>query len=50
MVLDLLPFKRPGGRLPRRFDWIRYLHFGLSLGIILLLIYTIGFHAGATGS
>lgn len=50
MVLDLLPFKRPRGRLPRRFGWIRYLHFGLSLGLVLLLIYVAGFRAGATGS
>lgn len=50
MVLDLLPFKRPSGRLPRRFGWIRYLHFGLSLGIVLFLIYRVGFRAGAAGS
>jgi polyferredoxin len=50
MVLDLLPFKRPSGRLPRRFGWIRYLHFGLSLGIVLLLIYVVGFREGATGT
>jgi len=50
MVLDLLPFKRPSGRLPRKFGWIRYLHFGLSLGIVLLLIYGFGFRAGATGT
>lgn len=50
MILDLLPFKRPSGRLPRRFGWIRYLHFGLSLGIVLLLVYIAGFREGATGS
>jgi Polyferredoxin len=50
MVLDLLPFKRPSGRLPRRFGWIRYLHFGLSLGIVLLLVYVVRFREGATGS
>jgi len=50
MVLDLLPFKRPSGRLPRQFGWIRYLHFGLSLGIVLLLIYVVGFREGATGT
>src|SRR3990172_1242843 len=38
MVLDLLPFTRPSGRLPRRFGWLRYLHFGLSLGVVLLLV------------
>lgn len=50
MILDLLPFKRPSGRLPRRFGWFRYLHFGLSVGIALLLVYTAGFRDGATGT
>ena len=50
MILDLLPFKRPSGRLPRRFGWLRYIHFGLSLGIVLLLVYAVGFREGATGS
>jgi len=50
MVLDLLPFKRPSGRLPGRWGWLRYLHFGLSLSVVLLLVYGIGFRAGATGT
>lgn len=50
MVLDLLPFKRPGGRLPGRWGQLRYLHFGLSVGLVLLLIYGFGFRAGATGA
>ena len=50
MILDLLPFKRPSGRLPQRFGWIRYLHFGLSIGIVLLLVYIADFREGATGS
>ena len=50
MILDLLPFKRPAGRLPRRIGWIRYLHFGLSVVIVLLLIYAVGFREGAKGS
>ena len=50
MVLDLLPFKRPSGRLPRKYGWLRYLHFGLSLGIVLLLVYIFGFRDGATGT
>ncbi|HLF75146.1 MAG TPA: 4Fe-4S binding protein [Anaerolineales bacterium] len=49
MVLDLLPFTRPSGRLPRRFGWLRYLHFGLSLGVVLLLVYVFDFHDGAAG-
>ena len=50
MVLDLLPFRRPSGRLPRPFGWLRYLHFGLSVVIVLFLIYVADFRAGATGS
>jgi ferredoxin-type protein NapH len=50
MVLDLLPFKRPSGRLPGRWGWIRYLHFGLSLSLVLALIYLFGFRDGAAGS
>ena len=50
MVLDLLPFKRPSGRLQPRFGWLRYLHFGLSVAIVLLLVYVADFRAGATGS
>lgn len=50
MVLDLLPYKRPAGRLPGRWGWLRYLHFGLSLSIVLLLVYVFGFRDGATGT
>lgn len=50
MVLDLLPFKRPAGRLSGRWGWIRYLHFGLSLTLVLVLVYLVGFRAGATGT
>ncbi|NOH03377.1 MAG: 4Fe-4S binding protein [Chloroflexi bacterium] len=50
MVLDLLPFKRPAGRLPGRWGWLRYLHFGLSLSIVLLLVYVVGFRDGVSGS
>lgn len=50
MVLDLLPFKRPAGRLPGKWGWLRYLHFGLSLALVLALVYVIGFRAGAAGT
>ncbi|HET9912299.1 MAG TPA: 4Fe-4S binding protein [Anaerolineales bacterium] len=50
MILDLLPFKRPSGRLPRQYGWLRYLHFFLSLSIVLLLVYVVGFREGATGT
>lgn len=50
MVLDLLPFTRPAGRLPRQYGWLRYLHFGLSVSVVLGLVYGIGFTEGASGS
>ncbi|MGW8143963.1 MAG: 4Fe-4S binding protein [Anaerolineales bacterium] len=49
MVLDLLPFKRPSGRLPGYWGWLRYLHFGLSLILVLLLVFWLGFRDGASG-
>jgi polyferredoxin len=49
MVLDLLPFKRPNGRLPKQYGWLRYLHFALSLGLVALAWYGFGFRAGAMG-
>lgn len=49
MVLDLMPFKRPAGRLPERWGWVRYLHFGLSLGLVLLLVFVLGFRDAAAG-
>lgn len=47
MILDLLPFKRSSGRLPGRWGRLRYAHFGLSLGLVLLLWYGLGY--GAAG-
>jgi ferredoxin-type protein NapH len=49
MVLDLLPYKRPSGRLPGIWGWFRYLHFGLVLVLVLFLIFVVGFRDGATG-
>ncbi len=49
MVLDLLPFKRPAGRLPGKWGWIRYLHFALSLGLVAVAWYGFGFREGAMG-
>jgi polyferredoxin len=38
MILDLLPFKRnKSGRLPRKWEYLRYVHFALSLGLVLVL-------------
>jgi ferredoxin-type protein NapH len=49
MVLDLLPFTRPSGRLPGRWGWLRYLHFGLSLALVVVLYYVFGYRDGAAG-
>jgi polyferredoxin len=49
MVLDLLPFKRPSGRLPGKWGWLRYLHFALSLGLVLVLFFVFGYTKGASG-
>lgn len=38
MVLDLLPYKRnKRGRLAIKWEYLRYVHFALSLGLVLLL-------------
>ena len=37
MILDLLPFKKPAGPR-RRFGFIRYIMFALSLSTVILLI------------
>ena len=40
MILDLLPFKRnKSGRLARKWESLRYVHFALSLGFVLALWY-----------
>jgi polyferredoxin len=49
MVLDLLPFTRPSGRLPGKWGWLRYLHFGLSLALVAVLFFGFGYRDGATG-
>jgi polyferredoxin len=49
MVLDLLPFTRPKGRLPGHWGWLRYLHFGLSLALVIVLFFVFGYRDGATG-
>lgn len=49
MVLDLLPFTRPGGRLPGKWGRLRYLHFALSVTLVLLLFFVFGFRDGALG-
>jgi polyferredoxin len=49
MILDLLPYKRSAGRVPGRWGWLRYAHFGLSLGLVLLLVLGFDYRSGAAG-
>ena len=44
MVLDLLPFRRnEQGRLPEKWGWLRYIHFTISLGLVLILWFGVGY-------
>ena len=44
MILDLLPFRRNKvGRLPEQWGRLRYLHFALSLGLVLTLWFVVGY-------
>lgn len=44
MILDLLPFRRnKDGRLPGKWGWLRYIHFIVSLGLVLFLWFGIGY-------
>jgi len=48
-VLDLLPYSRSGGRLAQRWGLLRYAHFALSLGLVLLLWYGLRLPLAAAG-
>ncbi len=50
MVLDLLPYKRPAGRLPGKWGWLRYLHFILSVGGVLIAWFIFAARPSTTGS
>ncbi|HWQ96434.1 MAG TPA: 4Fe-4S binding protein [Candidatus Methylomirabilis sp.] len=43
MILDILPFTRSSGRIPGKWGLLRYVHFILSLSIILLLWFGFGY-------
>jgi polyferredoxin len=49
LLLDQLPYKRSPGRLPGRWGALRYAHFGVSLGLVALLWYGLGYRPGAGG-
>ena len=44
MILDFLPYRRnKKGRLPARWGYLRYAHFALSLGLVLVLWFILGY-------
>ncbi len=44
MILDLLPYRRnKQGRLGKKWGYLRYIHFGLSLGVVLVLWLGLGY-------
>lgn len=47
MVLDYLPWKRSPGRRPGM-AWLRAAHFGVSLGLVVLLVRGFGYDHGFT--
>ncbi len=50
MLFDLLPYPNSRYRLPGRWDWLRYAHFGLSLLVVLALWFGAGYTGGALGA
>ena len=46
MVFDLLPYKRPAGRLQGRWDGLRYGHVALSIALVLALWQLFGVQIG----
>ena len=49
MVLDLLPFKRSSGRMPGKWGWLRYAHFGVSLALVVGLWFGVEYGQAAVG-
>ena len=51
MVLDFLPFKtNKAGRVSKKWEWIRYIHFGISLVGVLGAWYLLGYRPETTGT
>ncbi|NDJ52442.1 MAG: 4Fe-4S binding protein [Chloroflexi bacterium] len=42
MVFDFLPFKRSPGRLPGKWGWLRFAHFGITIAIVLVAWFALG--------
>ncbi|MCB8965876.1 MAG: 4Fe-4S binding protein [Ardenticatenaceae bacterium] len=50
MVYDLLPYKRPLGRVPGKWGWLRYAHIILSAVVALLLWQVFGVQIGTNSN
>ncbi len=51
MVLDYLPFKRNDeGRIAAKWEILRYVHFGISLSLVLILWFVYRYRPTTTGS
>jgi polyferredoxin len=50
MVLDYLPYKRnKTGRISKTWEWMRYIHFGLSLMLVVVLWFVFRYRPDPTG-
>ncbi len=49
-VMDQLPFRSSAGWLPLPYRRLRYVHFGLSLTLVVTLVVGFGYGAGAVGT
>jgi polyferredoxin len=47
-LLDQLPYRKSAGWLPGNWSKLRYLHFAISL-LVVVLVYNLGFQNGAVG-
>ena len=51
MVLDFLPFKiNKAGRVSKKWEWMRYVHFGISLTLVLVLWYIFEYRPAPIGT
>lgn len=47
-VLDLLPWKRPPGRISRKWEYFRYAHFVFGIGLVSLLVFHFRYDLNST--
>ncbi|NDJ61115.1 MAG: 4Fe-4S binding protein, partial [Chloroflexi bacterium] len=48
-LFDQMPFKRSHGRINGRWGWLRYVHFALSMGLVLVFWFGYGYRDGVDG-